>query len=168
VTAAGRAFRGRFPKPTNGSPLARLLLVAALAVVPVGSAAASGGAQSGLCAPSQLRVTAQTQGVSTTAWIGVTVRNAGGRCTLAGRVVVEVQQNSRRAAVKGNPLAIPVRGILGHGHTRLVKAVWNNWCRSRAGLRLVVRYAGTTIGKRFHVLPVCIDRRRASQLLPID
>ncbi len=148
--------------------MARLLLLAFVVLVAAHSAAAAGGAPLARCAVSQLRVSVETQGVSTATWIGVTLRNRGRACTLAGSVSFSIRQAGRRAAVSGNPLSVPVRGALAHRRTRLAKAAWNNWCRSRAGFRLVVRYEGVTVRKRFARLPVCIDRRRPSQLVPID
>jgi hypothetical protein len=148
--------------------MARLLLFGALALAAATNAGAAGRAPSVRCKPSQLTVSVRTQGVATTAWIGVTVRNPGAACSLGGSVVFTIEQAGRRAAVNGNPLKRPVQGLLGRGHTRLVKAGWSNWCGTRRQLKLVVRYAGVTRRTTFDVLPVCIDRRRVSRLAPID
>ena len=140
--------------------MARLLLVAAvaLAVAPVGTASR----RAANCASSQLRVSVQTQGVNTTAWIGVTVRNDGARCALRGSIRLTIERAGRRLAAHGNPLAIPARGVVG---SRLFTADWSNWCGPRAGLRLLVSYAGRTLRTRLNVLPVCLDRRQPSKLL---
>jgi hypothetical protein len=148
--------------------VARLLLLGALAVAGVAHAGPVSRAALPRCAASNLRVSVQTQGESTIAWIGVTVRNPGAACALSGSVAFTIEQAGRVAAVNGNPLKISLQERIGRGHTRLVKAGWNNWCRSRRQLVLVVRYAGVTRRMAFKVLPVCLDRRRPSRLLPID
>ena len=96
------------------------------------------------------------------------MRNRGAACTLAGSVSFSIKQSGRRAVVSGNPLAIPARGVVAHGRSRLVKAAWTNWCRARTALRLVVGYEDATLRSRFRVLPVCLDRRSPSRLVPID
>jgi hypothetical protein len=148
--------------------VARLLLFGVLALTVAANAGAAGRSPSARCKPSQLTVSVRTQGVATTAWMGLTVRNPGATCSLDRSAVFTIEQAGRRAVVKGNPLTIPVRGLLGRGHTRLVKAGWSNWCHARRQLKLVVRFAGLTRRTTFDVLPVCIDRRRPSRLAPID
>jgi len=145
----------------------RLLLLGALTLAFAADAGAAGKAPAASCTSSQLRVSVQTQGVATAAWIALTVRNRGVACALGGSAVFTVDQSGRRAAVGGNPLRIPVRGQLGRGHTRLVKAAWSNWCHARRNLSLVARYAGVTRRMPFRALPACIDRKRPSQLAPI-
>jgi hypothetical protein len=148
--------------------VARLLLFGALALAAAANAGAAGRAPSVRCKQSQVAVSVRTQGVATTAWIGLTVRNRSATCSLGGSAVFTIQQAGRQAAVKGNPLKLPVQGPLGRGHTRLVKAGWSNWCGARRQLKLIVQYAGLTRRTTFDVLPVCIDRRRLSRLAPID
>jgi hypothetical protein len=143
-------------------------LFGALALAAAANAGAADRSSSARCEPSQLTVSVRTQGVATTAWIGLTVRNPGATCSLGGSAVFTVEQAGRRAAVKGNPLTIAVQGLLGRGHTRLVKAGWSNWCHLRRQSKLVVRYAGLTRRTTFDALPACIDRRRPSRLAPID
>jgi hypothetical protein len=131
-------------------------------------AAGLGNAAASLCPPSQLRVTVQTQRVASAAWMGLTVRNRGAACTLGGSATFSIRQAGKRAAVQGNPLAVPLRAVLLRGHTRLAKAAWNNWCHARTGFKLVARFAGTTKTLRFRALPTCVDRRTPSRLVRID
>jgi hypothetical protein len=148
----------------------RLLLfgVLALALSGAAGAGAAGRATSGRCTASQLKVTVRTQGVATAASIGLTVRNPGPPCTLRGSAVFTIERAGRVAAVKGNPLRIPIGGPIGRGYARLVKAGWSNWCHSRRDLRAAVRYLGVTRRTTFSALPACIDRTRPSRLQPID
>ena len=109
----------------------------------------------------------ETQGLSGTAWIGVTVRNTGARCTLGGSVSYLIKRAGFRAAVRGNPLKIPVKGAIGHGRSKLVKADWSNWCGRRVRFALTISYAGKTRHSGFAALPRCLDRKSPSQIVMI-
>jgi hypothetical protein len=147
----------------------RLLLLGALALAlsAADAGATSSRATLARCRASHLKISLRTQGVATTAWIGLTVRNPGTACALAGSAVFTIEQAGRPASVKGNPLRIAVQGRLGRGHSRLVKAGWSNWCHSRRSLSVAVRFAGMTHRTAFSALPACIDRTRPSRLQPI-
>jgi hypothetical protein len=122
------------------------------------------------CASSQLAVSVQTQGENTTAWIGVTVQNRGGVCTLTkevGRVTLLVEVGARAAAVRGNPLALAATGRLLHGGTRLLIADWMNWCGSRRAVRLAVSLGGSTTRAHFSTLPVCLQPAQPSRLFAV-
>jgi hypothetical protein len=134
--------------------------VASLACATYVATAGSGVAGSTLhpCASSQLAVSVQTQGENTTAWIGVTVQNRGGACTLTskvGRVTLLVAVGGRPARVRGNPLTLIVTGRLLHAGTRMLIADWMNWCGSRRAVRLAVSLDGSTKQAHFSTLPVC-------------
>jgi hypothetical protein len=109
----------------------------------------------------------KTKGLAGTTWIGVTVRNAGRRCTLGGSVSFLIKRGGFRSGVRYNPLKIPVSGGLGPKRSRLVKADWSNWCGRRVGFALTVGYAGKTRHSGFAALPRCLDRTSPSQIVKI-
>jgi hypothetical protein len=121
------------------------------------------------CARSQLRVSLATQGESTTAWIGVSLRNRGPACTFTrvDRVSLEIEVRGRRAHVEGNPLTLGARGRVGQGETRLLIADWSNWCGSRRTIVLVARVGAATDRAAFSVLPACLQSVRRSRLVAV-
>jgi hypothetical protein len=120
------------------------------------------------CLASQLRLSVRTQGENTTAWIGVTLRNAGAACMLsrAHGVSVTVERRGARALVRGNPLTLHPSGRMRAGGVRLLVANWSNWCGPRDALTLVVHLGAATVRTRFATLPVCLGARSPSKLLP--
>jgi hypothetical protein len=121
------------------------------------------------CALSKLRVSLETQGENTTAWIGVSLHNRGPACTLTrvDRVFLEIEVRGRRAHVAGNPLTLGARGRVGKGDTRLLISDWSNWCGSRRAIVVVARVGAATDRAGFSVLPACLQADRSSRLVAI-
>jgi hypothetical protein len=147
----------------------RLCLVAALAALIAGAAgavASAGGDRSptASCRWDRLRWSIETQGENTTTWIGVELRNSGPACALSGAATLTIEQLGHPARVVGNPLRLPLHGLIGPGRERLLRADWDNWCGSRRGLSLRVRYGRVGVLSRFSHLPVCLSRSGPSRL----
>jgi hypothetical protein len=119
------------------------------------------------CSQSKLRMTVQSQGESSTAWIGVIIRNRQARCSLAGVMTIKIVRDGRLVKAAGNPLRVHVSGFLSARGSYFVRADWSNWCGKRSGLRLLVAYAGRASGLRFAYSPRCINRQSPSRLIPI-
>lgn len=112
------------------------------------------------CATAKLSVSAGTGGENTTTSIGVTLQNDGAACTLqpTQHVSVEIDLAGRHAHVQGNPATLHPSGRLYHGGTDLLVAHWSNWCGSRRGISLVVRFGNQTVRKEVEPLPVCLHQ----------
>ncbi len=108
------------------------------------------------CAGTQLGISVRTQGENTSAWIGVTVQNRGGRCT-ATRVPVTV-------TVPGSALTMHVSGTLEHGGTQLLVAHWSNWCGSTVAIRVVVEAGSALAEAPVRPLPVCLQHGQPARL----
>jgi hypothetical protein len=119
------------------------------------------------CRGEQLRLSVQSQGENTTAWIGVSIRNRGRRCRLDGVMTFKLLGAGRLLRIAGNPLRVRTSGLLGADGTRLVRADWSNWCGNRSGLTLRVQYAARTVTFAFAYFPVCLNAVQPSRLVAI-
>jgi len=143
----------------------RVLVAVCLCVV--AWAPAAPGSSASPCGASQLRLSVETQGESTTTWIGVRIRDLGRACVVSGAVELTVERAERPAAIEGNPLRLALTGSIGRGGSRLVRADWANWCGPRRGLSLRARYRGLSVRSRPRHVPVCLGREAASRLVPV-
>ena len=141
------------------------ILTVALTVADVASAA--NGKTHTRCSGSQLRLSVQTQGEKTTAWIGVTIRHPQNPCDLTGAMTFKIMRNGQLVRIEGNPLRVPVSTPVDMNGSHLVRADWSNWCGKRPGLSLLVEYMGLATKSTFPTLPVCLDRARPSRLTAI-
>src|SRR5205085_2456370 len=82
------------------------------------------------CNTARLVLRTQSQGVNTSAWLGVLVRNRGPACHLTGSASVGVRHRGRLVRTRRrNPIGIPVRAVIRPGRLWLVAvAYWSNWC----------------------------------------
>ena len=144
------------------SCLAALTAAAAL----VAATAAHGSEAVAPCALDALRLAVETQGESTTARIGISLRSSAARsCRLSAPVTVTILHAGRWAPVRGNPLRRLVSGVLARGFEKEVLAAdWQNWCAGQSGVRLVVSYGTLMNVQPLPVLPACLDRHRPSSL----
>ena len=140
------------------------LAIAAIAGAGGAASASSDGRSTAPCRWEPLRLSVETQGESTTTWIGVHLTNSGPACSLSGAATLTIEQLGRRARVAGNRLVLPLRGLIGRSHARLLRADWDNWCGSRRGLSLRVRYGRVAVLSWFSHLPACLDRSGRSRL----
>jgi hypothetical protein len=155
-------------KPLLRSRAARVIAVSAL-VVAMASQLAVAARSSTVpdCATSAIQLRIDDQGTSGSAVIGILAR-ARARCALAGVASLSILQAGRRASVKGNPLALRLKGVLVPLKSRLAAhAWWIGWCNSRKGLRLVVRYRTLVVRVAPQYVPRCDSRAAGSRLVAV-
>lgn len=118
------------------------------------------------CRDPALGLSAQTEGEATGTAIFLDATNRSREpCAVNGSAQIAVHQAGHRARIDGNPISIAVHKVLPPGQkSPIAEAWWGNWCGSRPGLSVVVRYGGRELRPRVRPLPVCISRAQASTL----
>jgi hypothetical protein len=164
-----------WPKPPSSArPRSRvrssvrfLIVGACLLLIAAATPAVSRSGGAAGCGSEQLRLSVQSQGENTTAWIGVSIRNRGRGRNLDGVMTFKILGAGRLLRIAGDPLRVRTSGLLGAHGTRLIRADWSNWCGNRSGQTLRVKYAARTVTFAFTYSPVCLNADQPSRLVSI-